>query len=235
MNVKRPENNICQICSKSVESEDLFPLRLVDKSLRDFIGKKYPDCNLDGYICKSDLNNIRLQYVKVILKKEKGSLSSIEKRLVKDLKEQETVTKNINVEFEEQLSFGQKLSDKLASFGGSWKFIIIFGIVLAIWIIINSIALVSKPFDPYPFILLNLILSCLAAIQAPIIMMSQNRQEAKDRLRSRNDYMVNLKAELEIRNLNEKIDNLILHQWQRLMEIEKIQMEILSELPAKRK
>jgi uncharacterized membrane protein len=234
MNVKQTEKT-CQICSKSVKEEDLFPIALVDKSLKDFIIKKYPDCSLEGSICKSDLNTMRLQYVEEILKKDKGNLSSIEKRLVKDLKEQETVTKNINVEFEEQATLGQRLSDKLASFGGSWKFITIFGVILIIWIVINSIAIINKPFDPYPFILLNLILSCLAAIQAPIIMMSQNRQEAKDRLRSRNDYMVNLKAELEVRNLNEKIDNLLLHQWQRLMEIEKIQMEILSELPGKRK
>ncbi len=225
----------CQLCSRSAGDGDLFPLVLIDKSLRDFIKKKYPDCDLDGYICKSDLNGIRLQYVEEILKKDRGELSSIEKKLFKNLSEQETVTKNINVEFEEQLTFGQRLSDRLASFGGSWRFITIFAVILAMWIVINSIAITSKPFDPYPFILLNLILSCLAAIQAPIIMMSQNRQEAKDRLRSRNDYMVNLKAELEIRNLNDKMDNLLLHQWQRLMEIEKIQMEILSELPVKQK
>lgn len=225
----------CQICGKSIKGEDLFPIALIDKSLRDLIGKKYPDCNLNGYICKSDLNSARLQYVEGILKKERGSLSSIEKKFINNLKEQETVTKNINIEFEEQLTLGQKLSDKLASFGGSWKFIIIFGAFLFLWIIINTIVIFSRHFDPYPFILLNLILSCLAAIQAPVIMMSQNRQEAKDRLRSRNDYIINLKAELEIRNLNEKVDKLLIHQWERLMEIEKIQMEILSEIPGKRK
>jgi uncharacterized membrane protein len=225
----------CQICDKSIKGEDLFPIALIDKSLRDFIIKKYPDCDLTGYICKSDLNAIRLQYVEGILKKERGSLSSIEKRFINNLKEQETVTKNINKEFEEQLTLGQKLSDKLASFGGSWKFIIIFGSFLFLWVIINTIVIISRHFDPYPFILLNLILSCLAAIQAPVIMMSQNRQEAKDRLRSRNDYIINLKAELEIRNLNEKVDKLLIHQWERLMEIEKIQMEILSELPVRRK
>jgi uncharacterized membrane protein len=234
MNNKIRQKN-CQICKKSVKKEDLFPIILIDKSLRDFIAKKYPDCDLSGYICKPDLNAVRLQYVEEILKKEKGSLSSVEKRLINNLKEQETVTKNINKEFEEQLTLGQKLSDKLASFGGSWKFIIIFGAFLLVWIIINTIVIISRHFDPYPFILLNLILSCLAAIQAPVIMMSQNRQEAKDRLRSRNDYIINLKAELEIRNLNEKIDNLLVHQWERLMEIQKIQMEILSEMPVKGK
>jgi len=107
--------------------------------------------------------------------------------------------------------------------------------LLAIWVIINSINLFNKNFDPYPFILLNLILSCLAAIQAPIIMMSQNRMETKDRIRARNDYVVNLKAELEIRNLNERIDNLLTDQWQRLLEIQKIQMDIMNELVEKNK
>lgn len=105
-------------------------------------------------------------------------------------------------------TFGEKLADQVASFGGSWKFIILFFTLLVVWIIINSIAFLMKPFDPYPFILLNLILSCLASIQAPIIMMSQNRQEVKDRLRAENDYKINLKAEYEIRALQEKVDQM---------------------------
>jgi len=99
-----------------------------------------------------------------------------------------------------------------------------------IWIALNSVLLLRRPFDPYPFILLNLVLSCLAAIQAPVIMMSQNRQESKDRLRSQHDYRVNLKAELEIRQLHDKIDHLLSHQWERLVEIQQIQIDLLSEL-----
>ena len=125
---------------------------------------------------------------------------------------------------------GIRKGDKIAVFGGSWKFILVFGSVLLIWIIVNTAVLLWKPFDPYPFILLNLILSCLAAIQAPVIMMSQNRQEAKDRLRSKHDYRVNLKAELEIRHLHEKIDHLMSHQWERLVEIQQIQIELMSEI-----
>jgi len=98
---------------------------------------------------------------------------------------------------------------------------------------INSALIIWKPFDPYPFIFLNLILSCLAAIQAPIIMMSQNRQEARDRLHAEQDYRMNLKAELEIRHLHEKIDHLLMNQWQRLMEIQQIQMELMDELSHK--
>ncbi|MCK9182752.1 MAG: DUF1003 domain-containing protein, partial [Fibrobacteraceae bacterium] len=130
----------------------------------------------------------------------------------------------------EKMRMGDFVSDKVASFGGSWKFIIFFLIVLILWIIINSIVLLQKPFDPYPFILMNLILSCIAAIQAPIIMMSQNRQEKKDRLRSENDYKVNLKAEIEIRTLHEKVDHLLLDQWSKMMKIQEMQIEMLEEI-----
>ena len=133
----------------------------------------------------------------------------------------------------QKLTFGQRLSDRIASFGGSWRFIILFGAVLFGWIILNAIFLLNRGFDPYPFILLNLILSCLAAIQAPIIMMSQNRAEARDRLRAENDYEINLKAELEIRHLHEKIDHLLRRQYNRLFEIQQIQIELLEELGRK--
>ena len=115
-------------------------------------------------------------------------------------------------------------------------FISAFGGFILIWVLINTLVLILRPFDPYPFILLNLFLSCLAALQAPIIMMSQNRQEARDRLHSENDYRVNLKAELEIRQLHEKLDHLLQHQWERLMEIQQIQIELMNELtPEKRR
>jgi uncharacterized membrane protein len=121
----------------------------------------------------------------------------------------------------------------VAEFGGSWTFILSFFFVLLLWIGVNA-ALLARPFDPYPFILLNLVLSCLAAIQAPIIMMSQNRQEDKDRMRSENDYRTNLKAELEIRHLHEKMDYLVLHQWQRLLEIQELQLELMEAIAAQK-
>ena len=126
------------------------------------------------------------------------------------------------------------MADKIATFGGSWTFLICFAVFLCIWIGINSLALIMRPFDPYPYIFLNLMLSCLAAVQAPIIMMSQNRQEAKDRIRSQHDYQVNLKAELEIRHLHEKVDHLLSHQWSRLVQIQELQLELLAELGAKK-
>lgn len=162
-----------------------------------------------------------------------GELSTLELDVMKSMKDQGLLAKNVNVEFDRKLTLGERLADKVAEFGGSWRFIITFFIVMVMWIIMNSVLLLRKPFDPYPFILLNLVLSCLAAIQAPIIMMSQNRQEAKDRLRSEQDYRVNLKAELEIRYLHEKIDHLLAQQWQRLVEIQQIQMDLMEELVRK--
>ena len=198
------------------------------KPVSDTIKQSYPEWTSDGYICLSDLNHFRAQHVKNVLETEKGELSNLENQVMKSLEEHEILSKNINEEFEQKLTIGERFADKLAAGAGSWKFIIGFAIILIIWISINSLILLWKPFDPYPFILLNLVLSCLAAIQAPIILMSQNREEAKDRLRSEHDYRVNLKAELEIRYLHEKIDHLILHQNKTLLEIEELTRKKIS-------
>jgi len=131
---------------------------------------------------------------------------------------------------EAELTYGQRLADKVASFGGSWTFISAFGVFLLCWIVFNIVYLNNEGFDPYPFILLNLILSCIAALQAPIIMMSQNRQEEKDRERAKKDYMINLKSELEIRILHEKLDHLIIHQQQELLEIQRVQIEMMDDI-----
>lgn len=127
----------------------------------------------------------------------------------------------------------QKMTDKIAKFGGSWKFIIIFSVVLFVWITFNVIALTQYIFDPYPFILMNLILSCIAAFQAPVIMMSQNRQEEKDRERSENDYLINLKAEMEIKSLHQKIDLLMEEQMKMLFDTHSKQLQILKEINVK--
>ena len=149
--------------------------------------------------------------------------------MLTSLADKTTLTDKIDSETQ-ILTTGQRIADKVASFGGSWRFIILFGLFLFIWISINIFWLANKGFDPYPFILLNLILSCLAAIQAPVIMMSQNRQEEKDRERAKKDYMINLKSELEIRILHEKIDHLIMHQQQELLEIQKVQIEMMNDI-----
>ncbi|MCP9763334.1 DUF1003 domain-containing protein [Lacihabitans soyangensis] len=133
----------------------------------------------------------------------------------------------------ERLSEGQKISDKVAKFGGSWRFIIAFGVVLSLWIIFNALIVVKFRFDPYPFILMNLILSCIAALQAPIIMMSQNRQEEKDRMMNENDYLINLKAEMQIRSLHQKMDLLLEEQIKTLFESQKSQLDILKTISVK--
>jgi uncharacterized membrane protein len=224
---------ICQICGQQKKISEVRPAELVREPLVEAIKKTHPDWSSSGFICTSDFDQFRAKYVKDVLETEKGELSALEKHVLRSLEEQELLSKNINIEFDQQLTLGQRLADKMAGYAGSWGFVIGFFGALLGWIAINSIVLILKPFDPYPFILLNLVLSCLAAIQAPIIIMSQNRQEAKDRLRSEHDYSVNLKAELEIRNLHEKIDHLLMRQWQRLLEIQEIQMELMEELAHK--
>ncbi|MFN3850064.1 MAG: DUF1003 domain-containing protein [Spirosomataceae bacterium] len=131
-------------------------------------------------------------------------LSDLEYEVLMDLRSIDKISDEKN----DTLSLGQRLSDKIADFGGSWTFITIFMVILISWMIINAVFLKSSAFDPYPFILLNLVLSCIAALQAPIIMMSQNRQEEKDRERAKKDYQINLRAELEIRLLHQKLDEI---------------------------
>ncbi len=206
-----------------------MPAAMVRSPIIDRIVQDHPQWSFDGYICFDDLNRYRTQYVEHVLASERGELSQLETEVVSSLREQELLSENVNEQFEQALSFGERMADKIATFGGSWTFLMCFAGCLAIWITANSLLLFSRPFDPYPFILLNLILSCVAAIQAPVIMMSQKRQESKDRLRSEHDFRVNLKAELEIRHLNAKLDLLLTHQWQRLLEIQEIQMELMQE------
>jgi len=230
---KPSANRSCQVCGKNAAQTDLIAASAVRPVVVKLIRREFPEWSADGFICADDLNRFRYDYIRSLIETERGELSDLEKEVVESLAKNEILSMHVDQEFESKLTFGQRLSDKMASFGGSWRFIIIFFCILVLWISINSIILAFKPFDPYPFILLNLILSCLAAIQAPIIMMSQNRQEAKDRLRGEQDYRVNLKAELEIRHLNEKLDHLIVHQWERLLKIQQIQMELMKELVPK--
>ena len=224
---------VCQICKKKFSSRELTPLAIVREPIREVIREDYPKLPLDGFICNSDLNRFKFEYVRRVLESNKGEITTLENEVIDSLKHQELLSSDINAAFDRQLTFGEKLSDRIAEFGGSWRFIIIFTGILLIWITINSALIIWKPFDPYPFILLNLVLSCLAALQAPIIMMSQNRQEDKDRMRLEHDYIINLKAELEIRHLHEKIDHLLKNQWERLLEIQNIQLELMEEIVQK--
>jgi uncharacterized membrane protein len=229
--VARP---ICQICGQPKGRSELVPAALVRPPLVERIRSTFPSWSSEGFICHDDLNRFRGDYVQGLMAAEKGELSSLERSVIESLARHETLAEDVEAEFQKKLSLGERLADQIAEFGGSWTFISLFGGFILVWIVINTIVLMLRPFDPYPFILLNLMLSCLAAVQAPIIMMSQNRQESRDRLRSENDYRVNLKAELEIRQLHEKLDHLLQHQWERLVEIQQIQIELMNELTAGR-
>ena len=164
------------------------------------------------------------------------TLSRREQLLIQRILQGKHVARNTNKEFDEKLTFGQRLADQVASFGGSWTFIMIFASILLSWIILNSLILarMNSAFDPYPYILLNLFLSMLASIQAPIIMMSQKRQAAKDRLDAAHDYEVNMKAELEIADLHKKMDELREKQWLDLIEMQQEQIRLLTQLVAEK-
>jgi len=220
----------CQICGRRPPDVELLRAHLVRPEVISLIRKSHPDWSDDAFICVDDHNHFRREYVRSLLEDEKGEVSSLKDEVLESISNQEILSTHVDEAFETNLTVGQRVSDVIAKFGGSWAFLIIFAAILAVWIVLNSIALLFKPFDPYPYILLNLILSCIAAIQAPIIMMSQNRQEAKDRLRASHDYQINLKAELEIRQIHQKLDHLLSHQLERMAKIQEMQVEMLSEM-----
>jgi uncharacterized membrane protein len=228
------ENVFCQICGEQKTLGELVPADSVRSSVIDLIRKDHPEWSDQGYICIADLNHYRAKYVEELLEKEKGEVSTLEEKVISAMEDRSVLSQDTTAVFDRQLTLGERVADRIADFAGSWTFIILFFIVLVVWVAINSIILLARPFDPYPFILLNLVLSCIAAIQAPVIIMSQNRQEARDRLQAQHDYQVNLKAELEIQNLHEKMDHLLINQGQRLLEIQNIQVELMEEL-ARRK
>lgn len=198
-------------------------------SILRLIREDYPNFEEHESISISELNIYREKYISKYLQTEIRTLSKLEKDVIKSLGEDTSFVAKIEDEVDTR-NYGQIIADKVASFGGSWIFIISFFVFITIWIISNVIIFTNKEFDPYPFILLNLILSCIAALQAPVIMMSQNRQEEKDRERAKKDYMINLKSELEIRMLDDKIDHLVMHQQQELIEIQKVQIEMMNDI-----
>ena len=220
------------ISGKEFPVRERVPAKLVRKPIKDVIQKEHKNFDDTCSLSLGELNYFREKYISDFLIREVGELSQMENKVLEALKDKALISGNPEEE-EVQLTYGQRVADMVASFGGSWTFIISFGVFLLFWIFINVVFLTNKGFDPYPFILLNLILSCIAALQAPVIMMSQNRQEEKDRQRAKNDYMVNLKAEVEIRMLHEKLDHLILHQEQTLIEIQQVQIDMMNDILAR--
>jgi len=220
---------VSNISSKEFPLTDQVTGKTIRRPIFELIQRDHPQFTHDCCLSISELNVYRQKYIASYLAREIGELSDLEETVLTSMQSRQTLVDKIEDEAEE-LTAGQRLADKVASFGGSWRFIISFGFFISFWIGANVLVLATRAFDPYPFILLNLILSCIAALQAPIIMMSQNRQEEKDRSRAKKDYMINLKSELEIRMIHEKLDHLIMHQQQELIEIQKVQVEMMNDI-----
>jgi uncharacterized membrane protein len=217
------------LSKKEFPVNDKVSGKMIRTPILALMRKDYPDFSPDQFLSITELNLHRERYISNYLSNEIGELSKIKEAVSGELEESEAIVSKMEEKVEGR-TFGQLVADKVADFGASWKFIILFGMFIVLWILANIYILYNKGFDSYPFILLNLILSCLAALQAPVIMMSQNRQEEKDRERARKDYMINLKSELEIRMLHEKLDHLIRHQQEELIEIQKIQIEMMNDI-----
>ena len=217
------------ISGKDFPEKDRVVLKTLRQPILNLIKEDYPNMDFNQSITVHELNVYREKYISKYLESEIHQLSDLEKNVINSMSEDKSFVSKMSDETETR-TFGQRIADKVADFGGSWTFIIFFLSFIVVWILSNVIFLFNKGFDPYPFILLNLILSCIAALQAPIIMMSQNRQEEKDRERAKKDYMINLKSELEIRMLHEKLDHLIMHQQQELIEIQKVQIEMMNDI-----
>ncbi|ATB69478.1 hypothetical protein SJPD1_1368 [Sulfurospirillum diekertiae] len=221
---------ISDISGKSFPLTERISSKAIRGSILKYIQEANPSFNEQSYLANTELNIFREKYITDYLTQELGQLSTLEHKVIDSFQNHSILTDNIEDDDKTTLSFGQRIADKVATFGGSWTFIISFCSFLMIWILVNVYWFHNQGFDPYPYILLNLILSCIAALQAPVIMMSQNRQEEKDRIRAKNDYMINLKSELEIRMLHEKIDHLIMHQQEELLEIQKVQIDMMEDI-----
>jgi len=217
---------ISDISGKEFPLDELVRAKTIRKSIFDFIKQEHNLFDENAKLSVDELNFYRQKYISEKLVNEIGELNDLKKQVVNSISKSEIISDESLKDIKNE-SIGGRIADKVADFGGSWTFILSFVFFLLLWIGVNAFVFMNKGFDPYPFILLNLILSCVAALQAPIIMMSQNRQETKDRERAKNDYMINLKSELEIRILHEKIDQLIMHQQKELMEIQKVQTELM--------
>lgn len=212
------------------QSNQVFKISELDKELQKFILKVDTDLTAASTIFHMTLLNFRFQYINQLLKNEVSTSKQFDHELKHKIRTQQVHIKNVNDALKTKETFGQRIADGIAKFGGSWTFIIAFIFILVAWITLNTLPLFFEPFDKFPYILLNLALSCLAAIQAPIILMSQNRQTERDRVEADNDYEVNVKSEVEIHLIHEKIDYLMESKWQHLTELQQLQIELLQEL-----
>lgn len=213
--------------------QDYVHLKTIDTDIRSFILQKNKKLTIESQIPFITFMNYHFEYIKEKIIQDQNETKKINQEMLEQLKNKQIISQNLNTTINQKATFGQKSADAIAKFGGSWPFIFLFVVILGSWILLNTLHFFGLSFDRYPFILLNLVLSCLAAIQAPIIMMSQNRQAARDRIAADHDYQTNLKAELEISLLHEKIDYLMSQQWQQMLELQQLQIELLTQLNKK--
>lgn len=217
----------CPTCGQQRPESHRVSSERLRRILIDRLRLEHPQW--DGvFTCREDVHRARIGLLRKAIEGQRGTIGKLDASVLDRMAQQELVAKNLALP---DANVGGRVADAVASFGGSWPFLGIFSFIILVWMGCNSV-LLSHPFDPYPFILLNLVLSCLAAVQAPVIMMSQNRQAIKDRSRAEHDYEINLKAELELQLLHEKLDHLLLVEWQQLLEIQATQTEMLEELTA---
>ena len=223
------ETVTCPLCGKPGDSDTFQVPSTLNKDFVALVKRDFPEWKVSTPVCSECFQ----KYHRHSMASEWSRFTRFERDMVRRISRRLTAAKNTNVTFDESLTFGQRVADRVAQFGGSWTFIFIFAGFLLVWVVINTILLIrgpGGPFDPYPYILLNLFLSMLAAIQAPVIMMSQNRQAVKDRLDASHDYEVNLKAELEIQQLHQKIDELREAQWRQLVAMQQEQIQFLRNI-----
>ena len=213
--------------------QDYVHLKTIDTDIRSFILQKNKKLTIESQIPFITFMNYHFEYIKEKIIQDQNETKKINQEMLEQLKNKQIISQNLNTTINQKATFGQKSADAIAKFGGSWPFIFLFVVILGSWILLNTLHFFGLSFDRYPFILSYLVLSYLAAIQAPIIMMSQNRQATRDRIAADHDYQTNLKAELEISLLHEKIDYLMSQQWQQMLELQQLQIELLTQLNKK--
>jgi uncharacterized membrane protein len=223
--MKHAATFVCPTCGQTRPQSHRVLAPRLRQTLIDNLRRRYPEW--DGQVtCREDVHQCRIQMMRETIEGQRGAIGALDVSVLDRMAQQQLIAKNLGGS---SADLGGRVADAVASYGGSWPFLGLFGSILVVWMLSNAL-LLTQPFDPYPFILLNLVLSCLAAAQAPIIMMSQNRQSIKDRARAEHEYEINLKAELELQMLHEKLDHLLLVEWQRLLDIQASQTEMLEEL-----
>jgi len=232
MRGRSPQKSVeCVVCGKSFPIAHVKPVAVVRPNLRPHLEKAAGHAlSADGLACTRCLNAARVENVLERLEKERGELSEVDQDVARRAAQHSPLDNTALDTLVQGNTFGQRFADQVARVGGSWPFVIGFLVLIAAWLSLNSVLLATHAFDPYPYILLNLVLSCVAAIQAPVIMMSQNRAAAYDRQHAEQDYRVNLKAELEIALLHEKVDHVLHSQWEHMVEIQQTQLELLEQL-----